>query len=287
MGLFSFRRAEPKPPAVAEAARASETLGEAVRRSGKLAVEFSGPLKDAPGVHVSILRGDMTLVPLAKNEPGKHGLVVPHFISEASPGGVGAAILGRLGDRALEPYDAAARKKPFAYGDAHYTSAEEVGTKDAYPLIGVATAGIPKAQGSPGVVFRGAANAIQLAAEKGLTSLTFPALDTGIIGHSSGQQSAAAILGAAKLVAANGTKIPEILITVYDRPVPAKNHGAAAPFVQMAEEGAVYLSEQHALADTGNREFDLGKWMLGMRVHIDGAKRMHDGRSSFDETKKG
>src|SRR5437868_2044459 len=107
MALLGIAAVKMQPFGIEGSRGGSISQAERIRRQGDLTVELAGPLKGAPEVRVAILRGDLTLAPFAAERPEEHGIVVPHFTGEASPGGVGGAVLHRLGSKALDAYDRA------------------------------------------------------------------------------------------------------------------------------------------------------------------------------------
>ena len=253
----SFAVKRPLQPAGAENASFADRLRA---HPEAFAVELSGPMTKSPTVSLTVARGDLTKVPFAHPNPKEHGIVAPQFSGVTSKAGVCGTVKELLGPQTFDRYQSEAAATPIPLGQARFIGPDEIRASDPFPVICVASVqDTVDAKAGPGIVFESAESAIRLAAEKGLKSLSFPMLQTGMNYGTCGlEQSAAAILGAAAKCAAEGIKVPELCLVVWDpKPTASERAEIARPVVEVAKEGMFYADLASAKKDTGTREFDL------------------------------
>lgn len=177
--------------------------------------------------------------------------VVPQFATAASYGGVGGAIArsGALnGIKAFEEFVE-------ARGILDFSSVVMTpsGGGNAKHLLHIASVGSPRAD-EFATVRNGFFNALHTAAENGLTSVVAPAMGTGIIGKLTAEQSARAMMSAVDLYVSSGSPALTVSIVIFG------DRAAYQDFTQVLETRSYVGST----AEAGNRELDIGRWVVEM-----------------------
>jgi len=195
-------------------------------------------------IKTNILIGDISRQPT-------QGIIVPQFKEGISEGGVGGAIFRAGGEDAMVAAQKMMDNNPDLknFGRAFVTTSPKMKKS----LINVVTVG-SGVDNEFSVVKAAVFNGLVAAQKSGITSVSIPALGTGIIGQLSNEQSAKAILSGIAEFKQKGGTMSEINVVIYG------DRAQHSDFVKVLDK----KSYAGSTASSGQRVIDGARWVSGM-----------------------
>jgi len=196
-------------------------------------------------ITVKIISGDITREVV-------DAYLVPQFNKCASYGGVGGAISKAGGIKGLNAYhEYVMENGVLPFGRVHVT---ETGGGNAKLLLNTVSVGADKEEEYQ-VVHNCVYLACKCSSELGLKTVACPAMGTGIIGQLTDKQSALAIFSAIQKFTAENKTLQSFNIVIFD------NEEALKEFSSVLS-AQIYVG---ATPQTGERKFDIERWVSGMK----------------------
>lgn len=204
------------------------------------------------------LQASVTLGDIAKSKVD--AIVVPEFTGGASYGGVGGAVARSGAEAGLKAYDdfvAEAGQQPFS--TALLTPSGGGQSPYLLHVVSVGSAPVHEFYTIKTAFF----NALQLAGEKGITSIAAPALGTGIIGSLTAKQSAEAMFSALKEYRESGGKDINVKFVIYG------DQKAYDAFNAVLKSGSYATSNE---AQEGRKAFNAVNWAASLQQDAEANK---------------
>ncbi|MEI8129515.1 MAG: macro domain-containing protein [bacterium] len=203
-------------------------------------------------VTLKIAFGDMTKVKA-------DAYIVPQFNSCASYGGVGGSVARAGAVKGIDEFaEFVSQKGEQKFGTTLLTKSHG-GNSDK--LLHVVSVGSSK-EHEFDTVQSSIYNALTTAEQNGVKSIASPALGTGIIGNLTAEQSAKSTLSAIKQFADEGKNM-DVSLVIYG------NKSAYNDFVKTLST----KSYETATKEGGEKQFDMGRWIVGMQRDADANKK--------------